>query len=102
MKSAKSFGIPKKLKNLILIRRVTGNSMFPALKNGQLIIASCIKSYNINSIVIIEHDNLQKIKRISKIAEDKVYVIGDNKNESTDSRSFGWIKKSNIKATLFI
>ena len=35
-------------------------------------------------------------KRIKKIIEDEVWVEGDNKKESIDSRKFGFIKRKNI------
>jgi nickel-type superoxide dismutase maturation protease len=36
------------------------------------------------------------IKRISKIEDNKYFVVGDNKQNSTDSRKFGMIEKSDI------
>lgn len=35
-------------------------------------------------------------KRIKKIINDKIWVEGDNKKESIDSRNFGFINKKNI------
>ena len=35
-------------------------------------------------------------KRIKKIIKDEVWVEGDNRKESIDSRKFGFIKKQNI------
>ena len=36
------------------------------------------------------------IKRITKVAEERYFVQGDNKNSSTDSRVFGMIERSDI------
>lgn len=35
-------------------------------------------------------------KRIKKITHDKVWVEGDNKEKSIDSRKFGFVDKKNI------
>ena len=35
-------------------------------------------------------------KRIIKIVKEKIWVEGDNKSESIDSRDFGYIKSSDI------
>jgi nickel-type superoxide dismutase maturation protease len=36
------------------------------------------------------------IKRIKEIKDNKYFVVGDNKDESTDSRDFGWLDKENM------
>ena len=50
------------------------------------------------SIVILYHPQSSKVllKRVKEIKGKKVFVVGDNMNESTDSRDFGWIEKKNI------
>lgn len=55
-------------------------------------------SISIKDIVILKdprNGNLI-IKRINKIKKDLLYVLGDNRKESTDSRAFGWIKENAI------
>lgn len=41
-------------------------------------------------------------KRITKIFNDKIWVEGDNKKISIDSRKFGYIEKSNIIGKVII
>jgi type IV secretory pathway protease TraF len=36
------------------------------------------------------------IKRVTQVTEDKVWLEGDNKEDSYDSRYVGWIDKANI------
>ena len=42
------------------------------------------------------------IKRIKKIKNNKYFVVGDNKKESTDSRRFGWIDRKDIVGKVLI
>jgi len=74
--------------------------MLPRLKPGQLVIASSLVRPKVGLIVIIEHDKLEKIKRVSKIKGSKVYILGDNKPASRDSRQFGWLDKAQLIATV--
>lgn len=41
-------------------------------------------------------DDKVLVKRITKIAGERYFVEGDNKNHSTDSRVFGMIRRSEI------
>ncbi len=97
MKSLKFLLKPKKLRQPIIVRRVVGESMFPALQTNKIIIArGWFNSLKAGDIVVIKHAGLDKIKRVQEVKDDKVYVVGDNKDLSTDSRSFGWIDRAQI------
>ncbi len=52
----------------------------------------------VGSVVIFEHDNKEKIKRISEIKDGKLYLLGDHPEASTDSRNFGWIETDVVVA----
>jgi nickel-type superoxide dismutase maturation protease len=85
---------------MLLFRvKVAGHSMEPALKHNQIIIASSIpyifRKPHTGDIVVLSHSKCI-IKRIVKVKENEVFVVGDNKNESTDSRNFGWVNKKEI------
>ncbi len=92
--------LQKKLSKLLFIRRVAGNSMIPALKDGQIIIASTLKPPSAGSIVVFRHENKEKIKRVKSISNDKIEVIGDNIGASTDSRDFGLIEIDYVIGTV--
>lgn len=84
---------------MVFVRYVTGYSMAPALRPGRLVFARRrmpMAPLRVGDIVVIRHGGLEKIKRISELAVDKLYVEGDNKLYSTDSRHFGWIDRNSI------
>lgn len=76
--------------------KIRGNSMLPTLKEGQEILTFNWSKPKIGDVVVIKHENKEMIKRIEKMAKDKFFVLGDNEKESTDSRHFGPIDKSQI------
>ena len=79
--------------------KVEGNSMAPALRAKDTILVNRLSYFlgepKIGDVVVIKRGKYI-IKRIVKVGKKKVFVIGDNKKESTDSRSFGWINKKEI------
>lgn len=76
---------------------VYGNSMFPTLKPGQDVLVWCwFFSLKKGDLVAFKKSGNDMIKRIQKIRRNEYFLVGDNKKQSTDSRNFGWIKKSQI------
>lgn len=84
------------VKKLFFVRRIVGGSMLPALTPGRLVLALRPKRLNIGDVVILFHDGLEKIKRIEHLEGERVYVLGDNSEASTDSRQFGFIDRNQI------
>lgn len=87
--------------------RVTGISMQPTLNPGEEILidpqAFQKRSPQINDLVVASHPqqpDLEIVKRVSKIAKsdtgDRFFLLGDNLNHSSDSRSFGLVTKKQI------
>ena len=75
--------------------------MWPKLAHGRVVVASgWFRSLSPRDIVILEHEGREKIKRIQRIARDKVFVVGDNSPESTDSRHFGWVDATIIRGKI--
>ena len=78
--------------------------MYPTLQAGETVLVN-IKAYDhqtpqADDIVMALHPNLpnQKIfKRVQFVNEyGRIYLIGDNKTESDDSRHFGPVPPENI------
>jgi len=82
---------------------VRGRSMSPTLHDGDLVlIDKKPKAYNIGDIcVLVPPDEADKIviKRITKVKPmDRLYwFLGDNRNNSHDSRDYGWVNVENIE-----
>ena len=85
---------------MFVLRRVDGLSMAPAYKHGKLVVAWRWSKPKVGDVVIVRHHSLELIKRVNRMEEDKVYVLGDNPEESTDSRHYGWLPLSSILAVV--
>ena len=49
-------------------------------------------------VVVIAYKGKEKIKRIDQIQDNEVFLLGDHPETSTDSRHFGWIPVSYVRA----
>ncbi len=93
---------PNTVRFPLLVRRVSGESMLPNLRSGQIIFGNKkFMKLRTGNVIVFKHDNIENIKRIVVAAEDTVEVRGDNSFLSTDSRSFGPIKRSTIIAKVW-
>jgi len=79
---------------------VKGQSMEPYCGEGDFVISvpyffSCLKA---GDIVVLQHpkSDIAIVKRITSASRNGYWVQGDNKQESSDSRSFGWIPRKSI------
>jgi nickel-type superoxide dismutase maturation protease len=79
---------------------VDGNSMLPALKEGDVVLINTKTGFAAGDIVLAQHPFKQSVKILKRITEitpeEKYFLSGDNPKESTDSRSFGAIAKKDI------
>lgn len=85
---------------LLLKLKISGHSMQPIIKNGGIVIVSSIpymfKNPKIGDIVAFKYKHKIFIKRIKLIKQEKYFMQGDNKNDSMDSRSLGFVFKKQI------
>lgn len=71
----------------------------PYLNPGQIVIGhGLFRTIKPRDIVIITHDGKEKIKRVREVTQTTVFVVGDNPSESTDSRHFGELPITAIRA----
>lgn len=76
--------------------------MLPTLKPGQIILVNrlsyLVKKPKIKDIVVFRknNDNHYLVKRIIDIKDEKYFMSGDNKKDSSDSRDFGWMDRQSI------
>ena len=104
------FGIPT----------VKGSSMEPTLHEGDryfVVKSPIVREYNKGDIVFLNHPGSKKmiVKRIVAmpgewvvlkgkepiiLKEDEVFLMGDNRRNSYDSRDFGPVKEKEIKGKL--
>lgn len=99
MRTAGFFEIVKLLFNQGERFRVEGNSMLPALKDGDEVYVEKASDFRVGDIVVAQHPFRKTpiIKRITGITgPGKFFLAGDNPAESTDSRSFGEINADSI------
>jgi len=79
--------------------RISGVSMEPDFKEGVLVFAIPANKLDIGDVVVLKDPrdtNRTIIKRIVETKDDKMMLQGDNIDQSTDSRTFGEVDKSEV------
>ncbi len=106
MKLPTSSGLPKNPNiakpTRLIIRRIVGDSMAPTLQHGQLVVfaSSARRPVGVGDVVMFRHDGRDKIKRIARSELGRIYLLGDNPEGSTDSRTFGWVGAETVVGVL--
>ncbi|MBI4894921.1 MAG: S26 family signal peptidase [Candidatus Aenigmarchaeota archaeon] len=76
--------------------------MEPSLRSGNYVVTVSVSLLkpNVGDIVVIKVPgrDILMIKRISEIKKNRVYIIGDNEEHSTDSRYFGFVSSDRVVA----
>ena len=90
------------ISKLVVVRKVVSSSMAPKLRPGQMVFATTMfRRLHPGQVVIVRQNHKELIKRIERIEDNKVFVIGDNLDRSIDSRQFGWLDESDVVARVF-
>ena len=78
-----------------------GTSMNPTLKDGEIVLVDRGVPIEVGDIVIARHpieQGSEVVKRVARINErGHFYLVGDNRDDSTDSRHYGPVASEYIK-----
>jgi nickel-type superoxide dismutase maturation protease len=79
---------------------VSGNSMLPLLSEGKSVVSFnwyyLLSKPKIGDIVVAQVGKRLVVKKISAIRAKEVFLIGEYRDKSTDSRNFGWVKHTQL------
>ncbi len=83
----------------IIFRKVKGHSMMPVLPPATMVYGlKWFRKLKVGDIVILVQDGKERIKRIDKIDEDKLYVLGDHDKTTADSQQYSHITIDQVVA----
>lgn len=75
--------------------------MTPTLHPGDIVVGWRVEP-RVGAVVIARHAEREIIKRVKQADDKGYYLVGDNRQESTDSRHYGKMKRSAILGTIMI
>lgn len=79
--------------------------MTPTFRKGDVVLVNRLsyffKKPKIGDIIVLKKEKYI-IKRVSRVNKGGVFVLGDNRKESTDSRKFGWVNKKLIRGKVIL
>lgn len=96
------FDTPGKKRGLWTVA-VAGQSMAPTYSPDDWLLVLWGGAYRKGQVVLVERENqpgVFLVKRVIGPMDGKIWVEGDNKDESTDSRQWGAISQSEIVASV--
>lgn len=96
------FDTPKKRRRIGTVA-VAGDSMAPTFMAGDWLVVMWGGVFRRGQVVLVEREDQPGVfllKRVIGPIEGKIWVEGDNKEASTDSRQWGAISQDEIVATV--
>ena len=87
----------------IMIYKVAERSMEPAIKEGSYLVVNCwYRKVAAKEIVVLRANGMVMVKRIDRIEGSRIFVVGDNRESSMDSRKLGWMDRKDIVGKLIV
>jgi nickel-type superoxide dismutase maturation protease len=78
-----------------------GTSMKPTLRDGEVVLVDRNAAIGVGDIVVARHpieQDSEVVKRVERINDrGHYYLVGDNLDDSTDSRHYGAVTREYIK-----
>ena len=96
-----SLEIPKwcnndKVKQKTGIARVQGYSMVPTLVPDDRVLVRYGGRFSVGDLIVFTRDEHTEIKRVERIEDAGLFVVGDNDLMSLDSRTYGLISPATV------
>ncbi len=79
----------------LMLRRVVGRSMEPILREGTIILVRC-RVPQVGDIVMAWQNDREVVKRVQGLSVEGVFLVGDNRGASSDSRTYGPVRESDV------
>ncbi len=70
--------------------------MMPSYRPNQLVVVSHGQRLAAGDVVVAYVRGREVIKRVDSIENGKVFLLGDNRAHSTDSRDYGWVADRHV------
>ncbi len=75
--------------------------MAPYLLQGRVVVVTrWFYRPKVGDVVVVQHGGHEKIKRITQMQDELIFISGDNRLRSTDSKDFGWLEIDSVIAKL--
>jgi phage repressor protein C with HTH and peptisase S24 domain len=86
---------------MIFLRRVTGESMLPTLRPGQIVICNEIRKFSVGQIVVAFVKGREVIKRIVEIDGATIYLGVDDSAHAHNGKYYARIIDRDIMGVVF-
>jgi phage repressor protein C with HTH and peptisase S24 domain len=81
--------------------RVAGDSMLPTYTPGDTLLGWRWFRPRRGDVVIVQRDR-PLVKRVTHVNVEGVFIEGDNPRRSTDSRTFGRVRRDQVEARIIL
>ncbi len=76
--------------------------MLPTLKPGQVVWVWHWFTPKVGNVVVFKYNAQEFVKRVKQVNGQQIFLLGDNPNDSLDSRQLGLIKRENVIGKVLI